>query len=374
MNHVGRGGAALALYDLIKEFKRNHAKVDSVVITGLYNQLNVALTENDIENYSAPFKNFLSSYTRPAIFWKLLLRLRYCFFKPIAIKKIEKLIDFKSIDIIHSNLNRIDIGHYFAKKYDIPHIWHIREHDFDLMPVFSSDLSLLMDNTSTYIAISESVKLAWTVRGVPEQMINLIYDGIDSNFWSHNELKRKNKKLSFIFLGGYHIDKGQELFIQVLKSLPPLVKNNIVVHFFGDGPKKYKYKLICLIKKNNLEDCCRIFDYDPNIYRKLSRYHIGVNCSKAEGFGRVTVEYMMAGLCPLVSNSGASPEIVDNKVNGLTFDRENSLSIKEKIIFLYNNKQIIKELSEKAKLKAASTFSMTNHANKIYELYTHTLN
>ena len=47
-------------------------------------------------------------------------------------------------------------------------------------------------------------------------------------------------------------------------------------------------------------------------------------------------------------------EIVDNKVNGLTFDRENSLDIKEKIIFLYNNKQKIKELSEKAFKKIES--------------------
>ncbi len=377
MNHVGKGGAALALYDLIKELKRNHPDVEPIVITGRHNELNAALTNIGVENWSAPFKSFSSSsYSKPLSLWKIVLQARYALSRPIAIRKIEKLIDFESIDIIHTNLNRIDIGYYFARKYNIPHLWHVREHgddDFPLMLVFPSYNPIMSDTTSTFIAISKSVKSKWVVRGMSEQNIRLIYDGVDTNYWTHDEISTKNSKLSFVFLGGYHINKGQEIFIQALALLPQNIKDDILVHFYGNGRKAYKQKLKRFIRENDLDNCCRLFDYDPNIYAKLRRYHIGVNCSRAEGFGRITVEYMMAGLCPLVSNCGANVEIVDDQVDGVMFNRDDLHDIREKIISLYHDSDTMKRFSVKARSKAFSSFSMADHAGNIYRLYKHTL-
>ncbi len=377
MNHVDSGGAALALYDLIKELKESCPDVKAIVITGCHNQLNEAFSKIGIENYSAPFKNFSGSYRQPKFLWKSILQIRYRISKPTAIKKIEKLIDFTTIDIIHSNLNRIDIGYYFAQKYRIKHLWHIREHgddDFLLMPVFSSYNPILTDSSSTFIAISKSVKSKWLSLGIPEQNIRLIYDGIGTSHWTKNETIVKKSKLSFIFLGGYHVNKGQEIFIQALSLLPKNIKDDILVHFFGNGSIGYKKKLERLIQKKKLNKFCNLYDYNPDIYKTLSQYHIGVNCSKAEGFGRITVEYMMAGLCPLVSNTGANVEIIDNQINGLMFDRDNLFDIMDKIIFLYTNRDFITDFSKKATKKAISSFSMKAHAQLIYDLYKQNLN
>jgi len=206
-----------------------------------------------------------------------------------------------------------------------------------------------------------------------EQNIKLIYDGIDTNYWIQKTEMSKNSKFSFIFMGGLHINKGQEFFIRVLGLLPQEIKDNIIVDFYGSGSKTYKYKLKWLINKNSLDNCCNMYDYNPEIYKELSRYHIGVNCSKVEGFGRVTVEYMMSGLCPLVSKSGANVEIIEDGITGIMFDRENLSELKDKIIFIYNNKHIIKRLSENAKSKAFSSFSMVKHTKKICELYRNAL-
>lgn len=377
MNHVDNGGAALALYDLIKELKESHTDVKAIVITGRQNQLNEAFTKLGIENYSAPFKNFSGSYRQPKFLWKVILPIRYLISKPIAINKIEKLIDFKTIDVIHSNLNRIDIGYYFARKYGIKHFWHIREHgddDFLLMPVFSSYNPILTDSSSTFIAISKSVKSKWLSLGIPEQNIKLIYDGIDTSRWTQNKKIVKKSKLSFVFLGGYHVNKGQQIFIQALFLLPQNIKDDILVHFFGNGSIDYKKKLERLIQKKKLNKFCNLYDYNPDIYKTLSQYHIGVNCSKAEGFGRVTVEYMMAALCPLVSNKGANIEIVDDHITGLMFDRDNISDIADKIIFLYTNRDFIDQVSKKATLKAISSFSMKAHAQHTYDLYKQNLN
>lgn len=127
MNHVGQGGAALALYDLIVELKSNY-DVEMVVFTGKQNQLNGMLDSIGVENHVAPYKNFMSSTHYPIWLWRVLLRIRHDICLPFAIRKIEKEVNVTDFDIIHSNLNRIDIGAILAKKYSKPHLWHIREH------------------------------------------------------------------------------------------------------------------------------------------------------------------------------------------------------------------------------------------------------
>jgi glycosyltransferase involved in cell wall biosynthesis len=43
-------------------------------------------------------------------------------------------------------------------------------------------------------------------------------------------------------------------------------------------------------------------------------------CSVAEGFGRVTAEFMSWGKPVIGRNSGATPEIVEDGLNGLLYD------------------------------------------------------
>lgn len=372
MNHVGRGGAALALLDLIREIKKNHDDVEPIVFTGTHNELNIALNSLDVENYVAPYVNFLTSFRRPIKLWQFVLQLRYNIFRKRAISKIERCIDFKTIDIIHSNLNRIDIGFYFSKKYGIPHVWHIREDGFyglKLMQVFPKYNPIMNDNEAYFITISDYVKNAWTSKGLPIHRISSVFDGINEDLYVTDTPVNKNMKFSIVFVGGFHENKGQELFIHALNHLSPDVKNNIIVHFYGDGPSHYMRKINSLIAHYDLSSVCTIFKYDPKISEKIRMYHVGVNCSKAEGFGRVTVEYMMSGLCTLLSYGGANGELVTNGVEGLFFDRNNPFDISSKIEFLFNNQKQMEIMAAAGRTKATEFFTMETHANKICDLY-----
>lgn len=44
-----------------------------------------------------------------------------------AVKKIGKIIDFNTVDIIHSNLSRDLLGAKLSSIYKVPHIWYIQE-------------------------------------------------------------------------------------------------------------------------------------------------------------------------------------------------------------------------------------------------------
>lgn len=370
MNHAGTGGAALALYDLIHEIM-DEPNINIVVVTGRHNELNAMLDNLGIENYSAPFKNFMSTNKKPEWFWKIILKIRYIINKPIAIRKIEKMIDFQTVDIIHSNLNRIDIGAYFSKKYNIPHIWHLREHaegDFHLLSIYKDYIGHMESYPSTYIAISNSVKEIWENRGLPAEKIKLIYDGVKSNGWN-SKIERSKGSLKVLFMGGYNGNKGQEMLLEALTKVPKNIVNDMQVDFYGGGLNERKSFFDKIVIENNLQKVVSLNAYDNNIYAKIPEYDIGINCSKAEGFGRVTVEYMMAGLCPIVSDTGANIELISDCETGLIYHYGDANDLAEKLIYLYSHRTQCTVLGNKAKKYAKDSFSMQRHAQFVINLY-----
>lgn len=372
MNHVDQGGAALALYDLIKELKDNYDDIVPIVVTGKKNGLNKMLEEIGVENYSAQYKNFMSSYKKPEWIYRVMLNVRYKMGQYCAIKRLEKIIDFSEIDIIHSNLNRIDIGAILAQKYKIPHIWHIREHgdgsDFKLTSVMRNPIRYMNSFNSYTIMISNSVEKVWELKGLDNKKMRLIYDGVRTELYNI-ETKQDNRNLKMIFMGGYDKNKGQEDLIDALKTLPEDLKRLIQIDFFGNGSEKYIKYLKNKIYENGLEKVMKINSYQHDIWKHISDYDIGLNCSHGEGFGRVTVEYMMAGLCPIASDRGATPEIIENGITGIIYDSSSSEELKNSIIWALNNRKAIRKMGIDASEFAKKEFSMSKHAREIRELY-----
>lgn len=373
MNHVGKGGAALALYDLVCELHYNYSNLFNLkVVTGKRSELNEMLDTLGVNNMTAPYKNFLSSYKSPLWFWRYLIITRYWLCKPYAVKRLEKVINFSTIDVIHSNLDRIDIGAYFARKYNIPHVWHIRENargGFRLMSVFKNPVKHMLLYDSIFVTISKSVTRNWTTFGIPQQNIRLVYDGIRTEEFEGFMPRRFKDKCRFIFLGGYAESKGQFDFIKSLPKLSSEYRQRFQVDFFGNGDSEYIGSINRFVKDNDLEDVVKLYDYDSDIYSKLKNYHVGLNCSINEGFGRVTVEYMMAGLCPFVSNSGANPEIVSEGVSGIVYNLGNESDLVEKIEYVINNPDDIYQLANNARKRSISNFSMNTHAKQIVGIY-----
>lgn len=371
MNHADEGGAALALYDLIENLKY-HKDIVPIIITGKKNKLNKMLDDIGIENYYAPFKNFISSYKKPKQIFRILLLIRYIFCKPLACYLIEKKINFNDIDLIHTNLDRIDIGAYFSKKYSIPHIWHIREHlddDFEVVSIFKNYIEHMEKYNSTYIAISNSVREKWISRGLPRKKIKLIYDGVKPNNLikiSHNY----KDNMRIVFLGGYYKNKGQEFFIEALNKLPDKIRNDIQVDFYGNGNKSYVEYLENKVKKYNLTNL-NLYGYDSNIYDKLDEYNVGINCSKAEGFGRITVEYMLSGVCPLVSNTGANCELVEHESTGYIYKYNDLDDLVDKIVTINNSIKSgkIYDINSNARKKAITEYTIEQHCRRTVKLY-----
>lgn len=221
---------------------------------------------------------------------------------------------------------------------------------------------------SKYVYVSQSVKNVWERKGLENYKASVIYDGVRAELYQSRTIPSRNK-IRMIFLGGYAKSKGQEDLIEALNNLPEELKKLFEIDFYGNGERDYIKYLEKEIENNGLSKVMKLHSYRHDIWKIVPEYDVGLNCSYIEGFGRVTVEYMMSGLCPIASNGGATPEIIQNGKTGIMYEALNKEALRSAIIWAINNQEAVHKLGENAEKSARQNFSMEKHARKIKKLY-----
>lgn len=371
-----RYGAPKSMQKLMELLMKEH-NVECVLLTKKHNILNDWCDEKGIENYSCNYRDIMAgdSYER----WYLnfakhcVKRLRYIK-GGLTQKKIDKLgIDFDSIDLIHSNTNRVDIGVYISKKYNIPHIWHLREMDEGTknMHYYLRDWAEYMNNgADRFIAITEVVKESWSNHGIKSDKIKVIYNGIDPQ----SIISKKNglfneDKIKIVAVGRIERAKGQLQLIEAMCNLDTEIQKKFRIDFIGESYKDYKQLLIDKIKSNKFQAEVEFVGYCKNVGERLQNYDIGITCSAAEAFGRTTVEYMMTGLLTVASNTGANEELIDNNVTGLIYDYNSVQSLTDVLMDIYKNSEKYIKIAENGKKASLEKFNSSLNAKGVYELY-----
>lgn len=357
-------GAPRALLELVKTLKNNH-NITPVILTPVNNDINRICNEIGIENYSIMYGTAMK---RKGEFFRNIIRFfLYKYGNLFSIKKISKKINFNEIDLIHSNNSVIDFGYKLSKKYNKKHIWHFREFadlDFNYYPFDNKYISYM--NDSNNIAISNVIYNHWTNKKVKN--ITLVYDGIDVDDIKV-KTKYKNSKIKFIFVGSLCETKGQLKFLNTFLKLDKDMLSNIEIHFFGGGEESYIKQIKKVISDNNLEKIVYLDGYASNIRDIIKNYDIGIINSKSEAFGRVTVEYMAAGLCVLASNTGANTEIINNKKTGLIFKYNDDTDMIKQITYIINHKNEIEKIGNSARKEVLSKYTKEINAKNVYKLY-----
>lgn len=363
-------GGAKSLLELVELLKEK--KIQIVVVNPFHNDLNVKLNEMKIENYSVGYH--LNICRKDCGMLKFLIKyyvkfVRYKLYQLRGIYNLSKKIDFTKIDIIHQNNSVEDIGVYFSKKYNIPLVWHLREFgdkDFNFYYFHKNIGKYISDNSSKVIAISNAIKSAWIEKGVsPEKIITIVH-GVNPN--GIIPRKKHEGKKRIIFAGNIVPHKGQFDFIKAIKQLDIERKKSILVDFYGTCEEKYKKEIVAYINENGLQDVVRLMGYSSDLKNHLCDYDIGVVNSRCEAMGRVTIEYMMAGLCVLASNTGANTEMLSDDC-GILYEYNNPQSMMSMLLYLLNNTEKMKVYGKCARKKALDKYSIVKNIDLFVELY-----
>lgn len=373
-----RGGAPKSMLDMIKIIHENH-EVDYTVVVNHEGVISDFCKKNGL-NYCAvghePVALAKGSTTaRRMVKW--LLRPYYIIQCNVrnhrALRKIESELNLRTFDLIHTNSNRDGFGALLNKKYGIKHVWHIREFgekDYDTVFLYPYSLEFVKKYSSKFIAISKAIKKEWIEKGIEPEKFELVYNGIDTDKIRRNRKPFKDGVLRIIFSGTICPTKGQIELIKAISILPDGYKSKFKVDFYGSCTDDYKNYLNKIIRSEKICDVVEFCGYSDNIYSILQDYAIGVVCSKAEAFGRITPEYMAAGLITIASNTGANPELIDDNVNGFLYRYGDPNDLAKKLIQIYDMSEQEKvKISYAAERKAREKYTAKRNAEEVFNVY-----
>lgn len=276
----------------------------------------------------------------------------------LAVKKLCKYVKKSKFDLICSNSSAVDVGARAALLSHVQHIYYVREfmeedHGFEYRNkkrmrrlLESSDYTIFISK-----AIEEKYKSLYKLQNTAQ-----FYDGFIVNDYiinDHNILN--NTEIRLIQLGSLCDGKGALNSVRLINELRRVGIENVHLDFVGNGVDGYKGKMYELIKKNKLEKYITILPYSSDIKEKLCIADILLMNSRSEGFGRVTIEGMLAGCLVVGRKAAGTAEIIQNDVNGLLYSDESEFVCCIKKIL--NNREKYKEVAKYAQNRAVKEFS-----------------
>lgn len=330
------GGASKSLVTLADELRNRGHKV--VVVTPFKSgQVYAKLKELQIPVY----KIFFGWWMMPA-YWNPLLKAAFrCLdaVKKIPAARIAKLAEKENIQIIHSNSSVIDVGAYAAKRAGIPHIWHFREfgdadYQLEFLKGREKSCRFVEESGSRVIFISHNLR-AYYKDDIPDKICQVIYNGISADFLVQKDFERRITKPVFLIAGNLHRNKGQNTALEAAKLLKDRGISDFELWVAGQASamsdsKQFEAELRAYAEKN-LQGCCKFLGFVSDMKRLRGETDVELVCSNREAFGRVTVEAMMAANPVIGTDTGANPELIKDKENGLLFRNGDAADLAEKM-------------------------------------------
>lgn len=273
-------------------------------------------------------------------------------------------------DLIYSNTSVINIGLQVAKKLNVKHIWHLREHqayDNEVQPDFGRFYFKKLLNSSDVVIVNSILLQKFYKKLIPNKKINVIYNGIslENSFKKSEEVS--SKPYSFIVVGRMSQHKN---FKTVVKALKILLEKGLHTRLLivGDEGSQSK-ELREFVQINKMKDYVDFIGQKKDVTPYYNMANCYIMCSKKETFGRVTVEAMLHQLPVIGVNNehNAVSEIIRNGIDGVLYE-DNHFDLANKMEQAYFNQNKFKEMGENGHQRAKDMFSMKRMVDELEEL------
>ena len=222
---------------------------------------------------------------------------------------------------------------------------------------------LLEYELADYIQVNSSfVKRTFIEQGIPEDKIIMVNTGVDLT--EFKQIKKEDDIFRIIFAGGGSIRKGYHYLVQAFYELN---LPDVEVWHLGsvnDEVKPFldKYKTDKWILKGHKPQ--------KELYKYYSQGSVFVLPSLEEGLAMVQAQAMACGL-PLIctTNTGGEDFISEEGKEGFVIPIRDVEVLKEKILYLYNNQDVCKQMGINAKERINRGFTWDDYGDKIVAEY-----
>lgn len=178
----------------------------------------------------------------------------------------------------------------------------------------------------------------------------------------------QDDKLVLINVARQEYQKGQDVLIEAISLLPKSILEKIHLLIVGREGKSTS-SLLKMIEDKNVESNITFLGHRTDISSLLKISDIFVFPSRFEGLPGVLIEAESSGLPIICTHLSMMLEVVEENVNALTFEMDNSVQFAEMITKLVSDESLRKKFSENSKLIFNKKFQIEFVHLKMLDLY-----
>lgn len=224
---------------------------------------------------------------------------------------------------------------------------------------------------SSFIAVSEHIRQYYLKQGMQGQG-TVIYNGLGESLFVVNQKPETRDRKTILYVGRVIEDKGVHLIIEAMRLLKEQGYDDLKLNIIGAGEEEYIKRLNLMILEGGLSGRVNFLG-QKNHKETLGLYSlysiIVVPSIWDEPFGLVAIEAMSQGCVPIVSQSGALPEIVKNGKSGLVFKKNNVTDLAEKIKQLLGDQTALEQLGANAVADIKDRFSLESKTKELEKFF-----
>jgi glycosyltransferase involved in cell wall biosynthesis len=293
-------------------------------------------------------------------------------------------------DILYSNTATICVGALAAAVLGLPHVWHLHEFGprMGLRLIFGERWSHRVVNRLSSLVIAPSHAVAaeagtW-LQNAP---LRVIYCSMHFALRAGDvtqpsrRLSRgrpalaeagTNGKYRCLLSGAMAENKRQE---DAVLALAELRRRQVEAELLliGEGDGEYGRRLLNLVAQSHLQDRVRFLGQVDDPMPELRAADVALVCSGAEGFGRATVEAMLAGKPVIGADNTATAELIHHGVNGLLYHTGDAQDLAAKIHYLYRHPDVASQLGSNGQAWAQRVFTRHRYREELLPLLTELL-
>lgn len=387
-NQMAPGGGAMSLYLLVKSLNSN--LYDKFVYVSHCRSEEM---KKDIQQYCQEIrvielKEITSCQTSNSSY---LQYLKHKLSSPKYCKDFLAFLIEQDIEILHINNSVFALVYKWVKKYtDIKIVTHVREmiHHAGIGQIQKFMIEQIYKYSDAIISISDNEAIPFkghpNLHIIPNPFDFSKVDKINANFRKNNGIDEET--ILIAMLGHFARDKGHLLFLNALKELLDLKKQNKQFIFVIIGAnltrkpkwkilakkvllkKDYQIEVVNYIEKNNISDYVISIPYHYHVLRVLKAMDIIVRPSlSGDPWGRDIIE-SMALRKPIIA-TGSSEFYVEDGKTGYLVPPANSQKMAEKIDDLINNPEKRRRFGEAGYEKVFKKCNLNTYGDKISDIY-----
>lgn len=206
--------------------------------------------------------------------------------------------------------------------------------------------------------------------GVPQSKLYLCYNGVDTQLFYPKQEERPpslaGASLVIGCLAALRPEKRIDLLLEAFARVQPLAPGaKLLVVGSGSESSRLQQRAEQL---GIMKDC--VFQpAQSDVAPWLRAMDIFVLPSSSEAFSNALLEAMACGCCPVGSNVGGTPELIEDGKRGLLFQSGNPLDLANKLALLIRQPELRRTLASTAASFAHLQFSIDIAVERMSDLY-----